>query len=125
MEYKIEVIKGNIPSKSNSYRIIKLGKHASLTKTKKLKDYENSFYLQCKEYKNKNIEGEFRFECDVYYDSKRPDLDGSFKAVLDCLQKVKAFKNDNKCVEIFARKFKDKENPRIEFKIIPLVDWEY
>ena len=121
----IEVIKGNIPSKSNSYRIIKAGNHASLTKTKKLKGYENSFYLQCRKYKNMNIEGELRFECSVYYDSKRPDLDGSFKAVLDCLQKLKAFKNDNKCVEIIARKFKDKENPRIEFKIIELDNWEY
>ena len=121
----IETILGNCPSKSNCYRIIKLGKHASLGKTKKLKDYENSFLLQCKHYKEMNIETEFRFEMDVYYDSKRPDLDNSFKVVLDCLQKNKAIRNDNKCVEIFARKFKDKENPRIEFKIIPLVDWDY
>jgi len=121
----IEIINGNVPSKSNCYRIIKLGKHASLGKTAKLKQYEKDFYLQCRKYKNKNIETEFRFEIDVYYDSKRPDLDNSFKVVLDCLQKIKAIKNDNKCIEIRARKFKDKSNPRIEFKIIPILDWEY
>jgi len=81
--------------------------------------------LQCQKYRNMNIEGEFRFECVVYYDSKRPDLDGSLKAILDCLQKLKAFKNDNRCIEIRARKFKDKLNPRIEFSIIPVSDWNY
>lgn len=120
----IETIKGNCPSKSNCYRIIKLGNHASLGKTKALKDYENSFLLQCRKYKNKNIESEFRFEIDVYYDSKRPDLDNSLKVILDCLQKNKAIKNDNRCVEIRARKFKDKLNPRIEFRIIP-IEWDY
>jgi Holliday junction resolvase RusA-like endonuclease len=122
---EIEIIKGNIPSKSNSYRIIKIGKHSSLGKTKELKSYEDSFYFQCRKYRNKNIQGEFKFECKVYYDSKRPDLDGSFKAVLDCLQKLNAFKNDNKCVEIHARKFKDVNNPRIEFKITEIKDWKY
>lgn len=125
MGYKTEVIRGNCPSKSNCYRIIKLGKHASLGKTAKLKAYEKSFYLQCKHYKDLNIESEFRFEIDVYYDSKRPDLDNSLKVILDCLQKNKAIRNDNKCVQIFARKFKDQVNPRVEFKIIPLDGWDY
>lgn len=125
MRNPIEVIKGNIPSKSNSYKIIKRGKFSSLAKTDKMLAYEKLFMLQCSRYRNMNIEGEFRFECAVYYDSKRPDLDGSFKAVLDCLQKLKAFKNDNRCVEIMARKFKDKNNPRIEFSITPVEDWNY
>jgi Holliday junction resolvase RusA-like endonuclease len=36
---------------------------------------------------------------------------------LDCLQKVKAISNDNKCIKIVANKFLDKLNPRIEFEI--------
>lgn len=117
----IEIIKGNIPSKSNSYRIA----NNRLIKSAKMLAYEKLFMLQCRKYRNMNIEGEFRFECVVYYDSKRPDLDGSFKAVLDCLQKLKAFKNDNKCIYIKALKFKDAENPRIEFRITPIEKWDY
>lgn len=108
----VEVIYGLVPSKSNSYRI----GNKMLFKTKELMEYEKNFALQCRKYKDKMIEW-FEFDLDVYYPNKRSDLDGSFKAVLDCLQKVNAIKNDNKCVKITARKFIDKQNPRIEFKI--------
>jgi twinkle protein len=57
---------------------------------------------------------------DVFYDSRRPDLDNSLKVVLDCLQKAKVIKNDNKAMEILARKHLDKINPRIEFSIVEL-----
>ena len=50
-----------------------------------------------------------------------PNLDGSMKIILDCLQKVNAFKNDNKCIKIVAQKFVDKETPRIEFLIKEIV----
>jgi Holliday junction resolvase RusA-like endonuclease len=40
-----------------------------------------------------------------------------FKVFLDCLQKVEAIDNDRYCMKIVARKFVDKENPRLEFKI--------
>ena len=40
-------IQGHVPSKSNCYKIITIAGHASLAKTKALKDYENAFYLQC------------------------------------------------------------------------------
>ena len=33
------------------------------------------------------------------------------------LQRVKAIRNDNKCVKIVAEKFLDKEKPRIEFEL--------
>jgi Holliday junction resolvase RusA-like endonuclease len=113
----IETILGNVPSKSNSYKIIKIGNRYSLGKAKALKDYEKSFIEQCQLYKDKNIEDEFEFCIDVYYDSRRPDLDNSLKIVLDCLQKVGAIKNDNKCIKITAHKLLDKENPRIEYSI--------
>ena len=72
------------------------------------------------QYEYEMIEGNFKFEIDVYYDSRRPDLDNSLKSTLDCLQKCKAIKNDNKCLEIIARKHLDKINPRVEFKIYTL-----
>lgn len=112
-----QVIYGNPPSKSNCYRIITLGGHGSLAKTPALKKYENDFFIQCNYYRDKNIDGYFEFEIDVFYPSQRADLDNVLKCCLDCLQKVKAIKNDNKCVKITANKFLDKNNPRIEFVI--------
>ena len=109
-----QTILGVCPSKSNCYRI----GHKGLFKTDALKKYEDSFYMQCNLYRNKNITGRFEFHIDVYYPSDRADLDNSLKAALDCLQKCKAIENDRKCVKIIAQKFIDKTNPRIEFTII-------
>lgn len=112
-----QTIYGNVPSKSNSYKIVTFNGHASLAKSQKLKQYENDFFIQCNHYRDKNIDGYFELYIDVFYNSQRLDLDNSLKIVLDCLQKVKAVKNDNKLVKIVARKFKDVANPRIEFTI--------
>lgn len=117
---EVQVILGNVPSKSNCYRIIKLGNHASLAKTDALKKYEESFALQCGKYRNANIDTLFEFYVDVYYPSKRPDLDNGMKIILDILQKIKGISNDNNCIKIVAQKFIDKENPRCEFYIKPL-----
>ncbi len=111
-------IQGNTPSKSNCYKIITLGKHASLAKTPALKKYEESFFWQIGSLRDKMIDVPFELHIDVFYPSKRSDLDNSFKVVLDCLQRTKVIKNDNNCSLIHARKFIDKENPRIEFKLI-------
>ena len=54
------IIYGNAPSKANQYKIITLGGHGSLAKTKALKEYEEKFYLQCS-YRNKNIQGFLKF----------------------------------------------------------------
>ena len=113
-----QVIHGVCPSKSNCYQIVKVGGHASLAKTKAMKAYEDAFYIQCNQYRNANISGYFELHIDVYYPSERADLDNSLKVVLDCLQRCKAISNDNRCTYISARKFKDKDKPRIEFEII-------
>lgn len=113
----MQTIYGNCPSKSNSYKIIYLKGKPALSKTTALQEYENKFYIQCNQYRNANITGYFELYLKVYYPSERPDLDNSLKIILDCLQKIKAIKNDNKCVKIIAEKFLDKNNPRIEFQI--------
>ena len=113
-------IRGNCPSKSNCYKVIRLGNRCGLGKQKKLESYENSFKIQMLNYKYDIIESEFKFVIDVYYDSRRPDLDSSLKVVLDCLQKAEVIKNDNKCLEIVAKKHLDKIDPRVEFIITPI-----
>ena len=45
MDYGWQTIKNACPSKSNCYKIITIGGHSSLAKTKSLKDYENALSL--------------------------------------------------------------------------------
>ena len=119
MEYTAK-IRGTVPSKSNSYRIIRVNGHSELGKTDAMKRYEEAFMWQVGAIRGANIKGMFEFYIDVYYPSKRSDLDGCLKAVLDCLQKAKVITNDNNCCLIHARKFIDKDDPRIEFRIVTL-----
>lgn len=120
MEYPWQTIIGNTPSKSNCYKVITINGHASLGKSPAMKDFENSFYMQCGQYRNLNIKQYFEYYCRVYYPSMRSDLDNSLKVQLDCLQHTKTIVNDNLCVKIVAEKFIDKNNPRIEFKIVTI-----
>lgn len=120
MEYDWQTILGQAPSKSNCYRIVTLAGHGTLAKTPALKKYEEGFFMQCGSYRNLNIDKLFEFHCKVYYSSMKPDIDNSLKVLLDCLQKVKAITNDNRCVKVVAEKFVDKDNPRVEFKIITI-----
>jgi Holliday junction resolvase RusA-like endonuclease len=82
-----------------------------------VKAYETSFALQCRYYRNKNIDAPFELELDVFFKNKAADLDGSFKVILDCLQHVNAIKNDKFCMKIVANKYVDTKNPRIEFSL--------
>lgn len=120
IEHEKVTIVGQVPSKSNGYRIINTGGHASLKKSDALTRYETAFYMQMGVYRNLHIGGLFELHMDVYFTSMSHDLDNSLKVVLDCLQRGGAIKNDNRCTHIVARKFIDKTNPRIEFKLIEL-----
>lgn len=115
-----QVIYGQVPSKSNCYVLTSIGGHASMYKSKALKAYEDSFYLQCVHYRNKAISGLFELELHVINESQRPDLDNALKIILDCLQGCKAITNDRNCVKITASKFVDKKSPRIEFELKPI-----
>ncbi len=116
MEYKATIL-GNAPSKANQYRIVTISGHGSLAKTKALKAYEESFMWQAGALRDLNIDEPFEFYIDVYYPSKRSDIDNSLKLQLDILQKIKCIKNDNNCCKIVARKFIDKEKPRVQITI--------
>ena len=115
--YPKVTIYGDVVSKSNQYRIIKIGGHASLKKTDAVKAFEEKFYLQ-NPLRNANISGFFEIYLDVYFSSNRKDLDGAFKLVLDTLQSSNTIKNDRNCVKIVANKYIDKEHPRIEFTLV-------
>jgi Holliday junction resolvase RusA-like endonuclease len=118
MDHGWQTVLGQVPSKANSYKVITYKGHGSLGKTKALESYEKSFFLQCGKYRNLGISSFFEYHCRVYYKTMSSDLDNHAKIILDCLQKVKAISNDNRCIKIVAEKFVDKINPRIEFKLI-------
>ena len=117
----MQVVKGNVPSKSNGYKVIKINGKGTLCKSDELKNYEFAFFAQCNKYRNKNITGPFEIHVNVFYQSMRSDLDNALKIILDCLQKVNAIKNDNKCMKITAYKLIDKINPRIEFTLTEIL----
>ena len=116
MEYTATIL-GNAPSKANCYKIIAISGHGSLAKTPALKKYEESFIWQSGRLRDLDINEPFEFYIDVYYPSKRSDLDNCLKLQMDVLQRIKCIRNDNNCCKIVARKFIDKENPRVEIKI--------
>ena len=119
METGWVTIPGNVPSKSNCYRIVKVKGTMTIGKTDALESYEMSFFWQCP-IRNLNISKQFEFYARVFYPSMRSDIDNSLKVLLDCLQHTKTLKNDNLCVKVVAEKFVDKNNPRVEFKIVTI-----
>jgi len=120
IEHDWQTIIGHCPAKANNYKIVYIGGHASLKKTDATEKYEKDFFMQVGKYRNMMISGFFELHVRVYFETLSPDLDNSLKTLLDCLQYTKTIKNDNKCVKIVAEKFVDKNNPRVEFKIVEI-----
>lgn len=110
-------IKGQVPSKSNGYKIAR----NRLFKSKELKDYENSFADQVEKdnYFIDRIwfEGKFGITLSIYFQSNRSDLDNAAKVILDCLQSNGIIKNDRNCWQLQMTKQIDKLNPRVELFI--------
>lgn len=81
MTDKEQVIFGQVPSKSNSYRIIKTNGHSSLSKTPATRKYEQSFYMQCGRYREHMIDSYFKIDIDVYLPNMSHDIDNCAKVV--------------------------------------------
>lgn len=115
-----EVIFGQVVAKANNYQAVPSANgDKRIIKTERLRKYERSFIQQCKKYKGLMINKPFCLNIVVYFQSKRNDIDNALKTILDCLQYVGAITDDNLCYKINAEKRTDKEQPRIEYEIIP------
>ena len=106
-------ILGQVPSKSNGYRI----GNNRLFKTVQLKEYEVSFEWQIRKHKGQMITEPFEIWIDVYFQSNRSDLDNAAKVILDCLQSTGIIENDRLCSVLVMRKHIDKLDPRIEIEL--------
>ena len=109
-------IKGQVPSKSNGYRIA----NNRLFKSKELKQYEESFAEQLKDtslIEHLWFDDKFGITMNIYFQSNRSDLDNAAKVILDCLQTNSIIKNDRNCWLLHMTKEIDKLNPRVEIFI--------
>ena len=118
LEY--ETIKGQVIAKANHYQAVPgtMGTRR-IIKDWQVRQYEEDFARQCTLYKDRLVSCKFKLFLRVFHSSIRYDLDNSLKTILDCLQAVRAIKDDKLCYSIVADKYIDKYNPRIEFAIKP------
>lgn len=92
------------------------GRRPLLIKSQKALDYLDYLREQVAKLDNP-VSGDIRFEADIWYRSRRPDLDPSL--IMDGLQGL-LYVNDRQIRELYVRGFIDKENPRTVVRIIPL-----
>lgn len=109
-------IEGEPASKSNSRRIVKRGNKIASIKSAKALNYSDTFRAQLPLYPMPYI-GDVKIEIDVWYASRRPDLDISL--ILDLLQ-GHAYVNDRQVKEQHARWHLDPTRPRCVIVITAL-----
>jgi len=110
-------ILGEPASKANSRRMVTIAGRARFIKSKKAIDYVTAFTKQCPKL-DELIEGDVKVTMTIHYRTRRPDLDES--VILDCLEGF-AYKNDRQVKEKHIYHALDKENPRAEITVEPLV----
>lgn len=109
-------IEGEPASKANSRRIVMRGKKIASIKSAKALNYSDTFRAQLPP-NPLPYEGDVKIEVDVWYASRRPDLDISL--ILDLLQ-GHAYVNDRQVREQHARWHLDPERPRCVIVITAL-----
>lgn len=109
-------ILGEPASKANSRRMVLIGGKPRLIKSKKALDYCKAFASQCP-ILDDLIECDVVVWIDIYYASRRPDLDESI--ILDELQ-GRIYKNDRQVKEKHIVWHLDRDNPRSEIRVAAL-----
>lgn len=107
------VVHGEPASKANSRQLVHLNGRPAFIKSKKARDYEKAFKIQCKKL-DELMEGDLRVTIKIYYASRRPDLDES--VILDSMQGF-IYQNDRQVKEKHIFHALDKEDPRAEIVV--------
>jgi Holliday junction resolvase RusA-like endonuclease len=130
---------GEPASKSNQRKIVTIANRPSVIKSAKARDFERSALYQIPVWARQRLEGPVRMSCKIYYASERPDLDESL--ILDILQdrwgrtkpnnpiipskrylvQPGVYRNDRQVRERHVYHAIDKQNPRVEIIIEPLL----
>lgn len=107
------ILHGEPASKANSRRLVTIRRQARLIKSQKALDYVAAVKRTYPPLVPL-LEGDLRMTADVYYASRRPDLDVSL--ILDALQDI-AYKNDRQVREMHLYHHLDRANPRAEITL--------
>jgi Holliday junction resolvase RusA-like endonuclease len=103
---------GQLCSKSNSRKIVRMGNRIAVIKSAEARAYVDTF-LRTMPKPAVPFEGPVCFVAQVYYADRRRDLDVAL--LQDCLQAHGIIKNDRQVVEIHAHRYISKDNPRTWF----------
>jgi Holliday junction resolvase RusA-like endonuclease len=107
------ILHGEPASKANSRRLVTIRGQARLIKSQKALDYV-AVVKATHPPLSPLLEGDLRMTADVYYASRRPDLDVSL--ILDALQDI-VYRNDRQVREMHLYHHLDRENPRAEITL--------
>ena len=108
-------ILGEPASKANQRRVILVGKHPRVIKSQKAIEYLRSFAAQCPR-SNPLLLEDLELEVEIWFASRRPDLDGAVSLIMDALQDL-VIKNDRQIKVIKAFWNLDRENPRSRIQL--------
>lgn len=108
---------GEPASKSNSRRLVTIGGRPRFIKSAKALSYLDAFRLQCPALPQL-MEGDLAVTAHIYYASRRPDLDAT--VIMDAMQ-GRIYLNDRQVREQHLYHHLDKENPRAEITVQPLL----
>jgi Holliday junction resolvase RusA-like endonuclease len=112
------ILHGEPASKANSRRLVTIRGQARLIKSQKALDYVAAVKATYPPL-SPLLEGDLRMVADVYYASRRPDLDVSL--ILDALQDI-VYRNDRQVREMHLYHHLDRANPRAEITLEEMHD---
>lgn len=107
------LVQGEPASKANSRKVVKYGGISRLIKSDKARAYEKTFKSQVRPLPEM-IEGDVEIQIEVWYASRRPDLDESL--ILDLLQGV-VYLNDRQVKIKHIYWNLDPDSPRVLIKV--------
>jgi Holliday junction resolvase RusA-like endonuclease len=112
------ILHGEPASKANSRRLVTIRGQARLIKSQKALDYVAAIKRTYPPLVPL-LEGDLRMTADVFYASRRPDLDVSL--ILDALQDI-VYRNDRQVREMHLYHHLDRANPRAEITLEEIHD---
>ena len=111
-----KTIYGECTSKANSRRLVYINKKPLFIKSPKALSFIQAIKQQVR--KEKLLEGHLSLYAEIYYSSRRPDLDPSL--ILDGLEKL-WYENDRQIHSMHLKKYLDKQNPRVYVRVSEMV----
>jgi Holliday junction resolvase RusA-like endonuclease len=114
----VRTILGQPFSKANSRQLVTVKGRTRFIKSNEALSYLRTFAMQCPTL-DPMFEGEVHVEIDIFYTSRKPDLDESL--ILDALQ-GRVYRNDRQVRSKTVNGWIDSGNPRTVIRVSPLAE---